>query len=68
LCPIAEGGFGIVFRGEHRTFGDIAYKKLKATIIPEEDQLVDYKLLTIFHLHFTQQRFLHVSLLMSSEV
>jgi serine/threonine protein kinase len=39
LEPMAEGGFGIVYRAKHKDWGVVAYKQLKSTIIKETDKI-----------------------------
>jgi len=40
LEMLAEGGFGIIYRGEHEDWGTVAYKELKTSIIRPESRLV----------------------------
>jgi len=54
LEPLAEGGFGIIYRAEHEDWGTVAYKELKTSIIKPESQLVtlvSIQLFIVCHLH-----------------
>ena len=38
MTQIGEGGFGLVYRAQHKEFGKVAYKKLSVTIMKDRDQ------------------------------
>ena len=40
LKMLAEGGFGIIYQGEHEDWGTVAYKELKTSSIKPESRLV----------------------------
>jgi len=39
--PIAEGGFGVIYRAKHREWGTVVYKELKSTIIADGSKYVN---------------------------
>jgi len=42
LNLVAEGGFGMVYQAEHRDWGTVAYKELKANIIRKQSRSITY--------------------------
>ena len=42
MKPIAEGGFGVVYRAKHPLWETVVYKELKTIIIPDRSQFVHY--------------------------
>ena len=40
MQPIAEGGFGVIHRANHRELGTVAYKELKTSVIADGSRFV----------------------------
>ena len=38
--PIAEGGFGVIYRAVHHEWGTVVYKELKSTFIKDGSKFV----------------------------
>ena len=41
LKVIAEGGFGVIHRAEHRVWGIVVYKELKSSFIGDDSRFVN---------------------------
>ena len=47
MQPIAEGGFGVVHRAEHRHWGTVVYKELKTSVISDGSKF-DFDIISVF--------------------
>jgi len=45
--PIAEGGFGVIYRAVHHEWGTVVYKELKSTFIKDGSKFVFLLLLIL---------------------
>jgi len=46
VIPIIEGGFGVINKAEHHLYGDVIYKALKTTKIPDDTRSEIFSLLS----------------------